>query len=92
MSVLTQKEIMERISGLEGWYLDKDAIRRDWVLADFKSALSLINRVGNLAEKHNHHPEIYNVYNKVSLRFNTHSANGITVKDFAIAEDINHLD
>jgi 4a-hydroxytetrahydrobiopterin dehydratase len=92
MSVLSQNEIMKRISGLKGWYLDKDAIRRDWVLDDFKSALRFINRVGDLAEKHNHHPEIYNVYNKVSLRFNTHSANGITAKDFAIAEDINHLD
>jgi len=92
VSVLDQNEIMQRISGLEGWYLDKDAIRRDWILADFKSALRFINRIGDLAEKHDHHPEIYNVFNKVTLRFNTHSENGITAKDFAIAEDINQLD
>ena len=42
-----------------------------------------------LAEEADHHPEIYNVYNKVTLRLNTHSANGITDKDLNLAEKIN---
>ena len=51
----------------------------------------LMNKVAIISEKHNHHAEIFNVYNKVSLRFNTHDAGGITDKDFKIALDINKL-
>jgi 4a-hydroxytetrahydrobiopterin dehydratase len=77
---------------MDGWYLDEDAIRKDWTFDDFKDALAFINKIGDLAEKHNHHPELSNVYNKVSLRFNTHSADGITAKDFSIARDIDGID
>jgi 4a-hydroxytetrahydrobiopterin dehydratase len=44
-----------------------------------------------ICEAHNHHPELHNVYNRVSLRFNTHAAGGLTMKDFAIAAEINKL-
>ncbi len=92
MPVLSASEISNKLGRLNGWYLDKDAIRKDWTFEDFNAALSFINKIGGLAEEHNHHPEVFNIYNKVSLRFNTHSANGITIKDFIIAEDIDRLD
>jgi 4a-hydroxytetrahydrobiopterin dehydratase len=91
MKVLTQNEIETYLKNLENWYLDKDAIRRDWILKDFSEAMDLINMVAVIAEEHNHHPEIQNVYNKVSLRFNTHDAGGITEKDIKIAQDIDKL-
>lgn len=88
MQVLKSTDINTRLQQLQGWYLDKDAIRKDWTFSDFSEALKFINKVGQIAEKHDHHPELFNVYNRVSLRFNTHSANGITSKDFDIARDI----
>jgi len=92
MHVYTSVEIEKRLSQLNGWYLDNDAIRKDWIFSDFNEALSFINKIGKLSEEHNHHPELFNVYNRISLRFNTHSAKGITSKDFSIAMDIDGLD
>jgi 4a-hydroxytetrahydrobiopterin dehydratase len=89
MEKLSQESIRNKLQALPDWYFDKDALRRDWQFADFKEALSFINHIGGIAEQHNHHPEIFNVYNKVTLRFNTHDAGGITDKDFNIARAIN---
>jgi 4a-hydroxytetrahydrobiopterin dehydratase len=47
--------------------------------------------VGLLAEKHGHHPELFNVYNKVNIRLSTHDANGLTDKDFNLAKAIENL-
>lgn len=91
MRKLSSNEIQSELEKLHKWYLDNDAIRRDWKFNDFSEALIFINHIGSLAEKHDHHPEIFNVYNKVSLRFNTHLIGGITNKDFAIANDINAI-
>jgi 4a-hydroxytetrahydrobiopterin dehydratase len=91
MEKLSSDQIQKELKNLSGWELDDGAIRRDWEFKDFSEALIFINRVGSLAEKHDHHPEIFNVYNKVNLRFSTHSAGGITEKDFEIARDIDGI-
>ncbi len=88
---LSELQVEEKLKKLVNWYLDKDSIRRDWEFKDFVEAIGFINKVAIISEKHNHHAEIFNVYNKVSLRFNTHDAGGITEKDFKIAADINKL-
>ncbi|MBD3225228.1 MAG: 4a-hydroxytetrahydrobiopterin dehydratase, partial [Caldithrix sp.] len=59
---------------------------------DFIAAVGFINKMAILAEKHEHHPELFNVYNTVTLSFSTHSAGGLTDKDFNIAADIDKLD
>jgi 4a-hydroxytetrahydrobiopterin dehydratase len=91
MQILNAEEINLRLKDLDGWTLDQDAIKKEWQFSDFKEALKFINRIGALAESHDHHPELFNVYNKVILRFNTHFAGGITEKDFKIAKDIDRL-
>ena len=55
------------------------------------NALLLINTVGHFAEKANHHPEIHNVYKWVTFTLSTHDEGGLTVKDFALARQINAL-
>jgi 4a-hydroxytetrahydrobiopterin dehydratase len=50
-----------------------------------------INKVAELAEEQDHHPELFNVYNKVVLKFSTHDAGGLTTRDFRIARDIDRL-
>lgn len=91
MNILSAEEINQRLRNLNGWTLDGDALKKEWQFKDFKEALKFINKIGAVAESHDHHPELYNVYNKVSLRFNTHFVGGITEKDFKIASDIDNL-
>lgn len=88
MAKLNKQQIEQHLEELKNWQLDGEAIKNEWAFDDFISALKFINRVGQLAEQHGHHPEIYNVYNKVSLRFSTHSEGGLTDKDFKIAAEI----
>ena len=91
MKVLTRDEVNHNLKSLEDWSLDGDAIKREWVFKDFSEAVDFINMIAAVAENHNHHPEITNIYNRVTLRFNTHDAGGITEKDFNIAKEINKL-
>ena len=60
-------------------------IRRDFVFADFVQAFAFMTRVALVAEKHDHHPEWSNVYNRVSITLTTHDAGGLTAKDVALA-------
>ena len=91
MKVLTIGEVKHYLESLDDWQLDRDAIKREWIFLDFAEAIDFINMIAVISEQHNHHPEIYNVYNRVSLRFNTHDAGGITEKDIKIAKEINKL-
>jgi 4a-hydroxytetrahydrobiopterin dehydratase len=91
MKVLTEIEVLKYLEFLDDWYLDVNAIKREWIFKDFSEAMDFINMIAVMAENHNHHPEIFNIYNRVSLRFNTHDAGGITEKDINIAKEINKL-
>jgi 4a-hydroxytetrahydrobiopterin dehydratase len=69
-----------------GWRLDDDALVRDLELADFAAAMAYVNRVAEVAEARNHHPDILvHGWNKVRLTLSTHSAGGLTDADFALA-------
>jgi 4a-hydroxytetrahydrobiopterin dehydratase len=70
----------------EGWTEVNKALERTFELENFVEALAFVNRVGELAEAENHHPDIAIHYNKVTLRWWTHSAGGITDRDRALAE------
>jgi 4a-hydroxytetrahydrobiopterin dehydratase len=91
MKVLSIKEVNQYLESLDDWQIDGEAIKREWIFKDFTEAIDFINMIAVIAENHNHHPEIFNVYNRVSLRFNTHDAGGITEKDINIAKEINKL-
>lgn len=91
METFTLQQIEEKLKTLEGWAFVNAAFERSFKFKNFKEALEFINKVGRLAEQADHHPEIYNVYNKVTLRLNTHSANGITDNDFDLAKKINTI-
>ena len=63
----------------------RKAIQRTFTQPDFRAALAFVAYVGELAECHNHHPDIDIRYNKVTLTLSTHSAGGLTTKDFELA-------
>jgi 4a-hydroxytetrahydrobiopterin dehydratase len=69
------------------WQLDDGGkgMRRSLKFADFNAAFGFMARVALWAEKHNHHPEWFNVYNRVDIRLSTHDKGGLTEKDFALA-------
>ena len=91
MQRLSEKQILENLQQLPGWTLNNHAIEKEYKLKDFAEALVFINQIGALAEAANHHPELFNVYNKVNIRLSTHDADGITEKDFDLAKEINQL-
>lgn len=84
--------IQFEITQLTAWQSDKQALVRAFTFESFSDALGFIVRVGLIAERLNHHPEIYNVYNKVTIRLSTHDAgNTVTQKDIELAKQIDTL-
>lgn len=66
-------------------------LQNSFKFKDFKEALNFINKVGEISEKMNHHPEITNVYNKVTLKLKTHDKNQITDLDYQMAKKVDQL-
>jgi 4a-hydroxytetrahydrobiopterin dehydratase len=91
MALLSDDEIERRLAG-GAWSREGQAIRREWELADFAAAIAFVNRVAELAEQANHHPDILlHGWNRVRLELSTHSAGGLTAADLALAERIDAL-
>jgi 4a-hydroxytetrahydrobiopterin dehydratase len=78
---------------LPRWSLlpDRDAIQRRFTFPDFSAAWGFMARVALLAEKHDHHPEWFNVYNRVDITLTTHDASGLSARDVAMAHAIDRL-
>jgi 4a-hydroxytetrahydrobiopterin dehydratase len=85
---LSDAQIDEALSNLDGWARESETIVRAFEFPDFVAALGFITRVGLLAERANHHPEIHNVYNRVRIALSTHDAGGITEQDASLAREI----
>ncbi len=91
MDLLDEQEIERRLAQSE-WTREGAAIVRERSFADFAAAVAFVNRVAELAEAANHHPDILvHGWNKVRLVLSTHSAGGLTAADFALAEQIDAL-
>ena len=85
MALLSDDEIAERLRGSQ-WRREGDEIIRELKLEDFKAAMALVNRVAELAEEANHHPDILvHGWNKVRLTLSTHSVGGLTQSDLDMA-------
>ena len=92
MAVLTGDAINKRLAALPGWKRTGDIIWKEYPFEDFPQALAFVNRVGRLAEKAFHHPDILiHSWNKVRLELTTHDEKGLTKKDFDLAEQIEKL-
>mmetsp|Transcript_16522 Transcript_16522/g.30064 ORF Transcript_16522/g.30064 Transcript_16522/m.30064 type:complete len:152 (-) Transcript_16522:148-603(-) len=76
---------------LDDWKLvdDRDAIQKTFEFADFSQSWSFMSRVALLAEKMDHHPEWFNVYNRVEVTLSTHDCGGLSQKDIAMAKEMN---
>ncbi|MEO5567721.1 MAG: 4a-hydroxytetrahydrobiopterin dehydratase [Gemmatimonadaceae bacterium] len=86
-SGMTSDQVEQRLTGLSGWTRDGEAIQKQFVFDAFASAVAFVVRVGFDAEAADHHPDVLiSNYKKVTLTFTTHSAGGLTDKDFAGAD------
>jgi 4a-hydroxytetrahydrobiopterin dehydratase len=91
MAILTTPQLQDALLGLPDWEYKEGKLVRSFTFEDFAEALSFINKIGEVAEKDNHHPEIYNSYNIVTISLMSHEAGGITEKDVALAKKIDLL-
>ena len=91
MKIYDKTTTQSFLSELENWIFENDGIEKKFEFKNFNQALAFIVQVGLLAETKNHHPELYNVYNKVNIRLSTHDAKGVTDKDFDLAKAIEKL-
>ena len=90
---LTDEERATWLEALGDWSLarDGDAIERKFEFADFSEAFAFMARVALLAEKRDHHPEWFNVYNRVEITLTTHDAGGLSLRDVQMAKKIDRL-
>jgi 4a-hydroxytetrahydrobiopterin dehydratase len=77
---------MEAVENLPGWTGGDDFITKVFKFDDFASAFGFMAQIAVIAEAMNHHPEWYNVYNRVDVTLTTHDAGGVTEKDVKLAE------
>lgn len=83
--------IKNELQHITDWTFKNNGIEKQFQFKNFSSALAFIVQVGILSEKANHHPELFNVYNKVSIRLTTHDMGGVTSKDFELAKAIDSI-
>ena len=85
--LLTDEALAEVLADLDGWSLVEDgtAIEAEFSFKGFNAAFGFMTRVALAAERQNHHPEWSNVYNRVTIRWTTHSEGGVTELDVKLA-------
>jgi 4a-hydroxytetrahydrobiopterin dehydratase len=88
MQAFSVEETQQHLDKLTGWQIENGQLTKTFRLDTFVGALNFVNRVGELAERAGHHPDIDIRYNRVRLNLSTHDAGGLTAKDFDLASQV----
>lgn len=88
---LSEAEIAARLDALPGWRFENTAIRRVYETGGWPVTLMLVNALGFAAEAADHHPDLHVTYRRVGVALSTHSAGGITGKDFELAKKFDEI-
>ncbi|MDE1762975.1 MAG: 4a-hydroxytetrahydrobiopterin dehydratase [Thaumarchaeota archaeon] len=91
LTKLTEEQIKGELVNLHGWSVVNGKLHKDFVFADFIEAFGFMSKAAIHIEKMNHHPEWFNVYNKIKVELVTHDAGGITQNDISLAKTLNSL-
>jgi 4a-hydroxytetrahydrobiopterin dehydratase len=91
LAKLSESEIRSALDTLTGWTVLNGKLHRDYTFADFVHAFGFMASAALVAEAMGHHPEWFNVYNRVTVDLTTHDAGGISAKDFELAGKLNAL-
>ena len=87
----TQSEIQKALTELGSWTLENDKLHCEYRFRDFVQAFGFMAQAALLAERAAHHPEWFNVYNRVVVDLTTHEAQGITHKDLDLAREMEQI-
>ena len=88
---LSEEKISEELQNLTGWIIKDEKLHKDFEFNSFNEAFGFMTRAAMEIEKMNHHPEWFNVYNRLSVDLTTHDAVGITQNDIQLAKILNSL-
>ncbi|MEL7472414.1 MAG: 4a-hydroxytetrahydrobiopterin dehydratase [Planctomycetota bacterium] len=88
---LSESEIKSKIETMPEWSEVSGEIQRTYEFDDFRASMAFVEKVADLAEEAQHHPDILIRYNRVMLTLSTHDAGGLTVKDFDLASRCDEL-
>lgn len=88
---LTDAEINAQLEGISGWTVENEKLHKEFQFDSFVEAFGFMASVALIAESMNHHPEWFNVYNRVTVDLATHDAGGISALDFELAKKIDGL-
>ena len=88
MAKLSHEQISEKLKGLAGWELKADAITKRFKFKEFMDGIRFINRIAEIADGMDHHPDIAINYTRITFSCSTHDQGGITEKDFKLANEI----
>ena len=91
MMKLSESSIEEKLKNLPGWSVKNDKLYKEFQFNDFNQAFGFMTRAAMEIEKMNHHPEWFNVYNRILVELTTHDAGGITDNDVNLARILNSL-
>ncbi|MDP2667823.1 MAG: 4a-hydroxytetrahydrobiopterin dehydratase [Thermoproteota archaeon] len=91
LAKLSDDQIKEKLKELQGWQLVNGKLHKEFQFKDFNQAFGFMTRAALHAEKMDHHPEWFNVYNKLKVDLMTHDAGGITENDVKLAKILNSL-
>ena len=89
--LLQNEELKELVAKIPEWKIISDYIVREFNFDNFIEAFSFMTKIALICEKHNHHPNLENVYSKVIIKLSTHDLGGITNLDQTIASEINKI-
>ena len=89
--LLHNEELKELIAKIPGWEIIANSLEREFKFDNFIEAFAFMTKIALICEKHNHHPDLQNVYSKVVIKLSTHDLGGITNLDQTIASEINEL-
>ncbi len=91
MMRLSQEDIGEELKNLSGWSVVNEKLHKKFQFDSFNQAFGFMTRAAMEIEKMNHHPEWFNVYNRITVELTTHDAGGITKNDVNLAKILNSL-
>ena len=91
MMKLSKTDIDEELKSLQGWSVVNEKLHKEFLFDNFNQAFGFMTRAAMEIEKMNHHPEWFNVYNKITIELTTHDAGGITKNDVNLAKILNSL-
>ncbi len=91
LSQLPHEQIEKELKSLQGWAVVEGKLHKEFEFDDFNQAFDFMTRAATHIEKMNHHPEWFNVYNKLTIDLMTHDAGGITENDINLAKTLNSL-